>query len=173
MTVNDVRKPAWRAFEFLMTAGDERLPVTGFVSPADKNSTISVLAVRNTTTASATGSLGVNVYVANYHRLGDVNRYPHPIPDRVSVRGRVACACATVLLPALLSANLNGCGLDMPCALEGTSATRRRASVYSTQQGRSPTRRCAGRIAGTRTALVDAITSRRRRNPQQTALLPM
>ena len=63
MTMNDVRKPVWRAFEFLMSAGDERLPVAGFVSPVDGNSTVSVLAVRNSTTAQATGGLGVNVYV--------------------------------------------------------------------------------------------------------------
>ena len=73
MTNNDVRKPAWRAFEALKNAGDERLPVTGYVSPVDGNSTVSVLAVRNATTADAT-SLGVNVFIANYHRLGSVNQ---------------------------------------------------------------------------------------------------
>lgn len=73
MTVQGVRKPGWRAFELLHGAGDTRLPVGGFVSPADGDSTISVLATTGTST-STDGST-VQLYVANYHRLSSVTRF--------------------------------------------------------------------------------------------------
>ena len=85
MTVQGTRKPVWRAFELLMNAGTERLPVKGFVSPADGNSTVSVLATmggspahtrtRSPAQAQATAGLGLQLFVANWHRLGDVERF--------------------------------------------------------------------------------------------------
>jgi hypothetical protein len=73
MTVQGTRKPVWRAFEQLMKAGTRRVNVTGFVSPADGASTVSVLATRED--APAPGTVGLQLFVANYHRLGDVATY--------------------------------------------------------------------------------------------------
>jgi xylan 1,4-beta-xylosidase len=70
-TVHGTRKPAWRAFEMLMGAGDKRLPVSGFVSPADGNATVSVLATRS----AASEGLGLQLHVANFRRVGQVTHY--------------------------------------------------------------------------------------------------
>eukprot|EP00040_Diaphanoeca_grandis_P040322 m.261685 g.261685 ORF g.261685 m.261685 type:complete len:576 (-) comp42806_c0_seq1:143-1870(-) len=67
MTMHGVRKPTWRAFEMLMGAGAERVPVTGMVSPVDDNATVSVLATL--------GESDLQIFVANYHRLGAVEHY--------------------------------------------------------------------------------------------------
>ena len=74
MTVQGTRKPVWRAFEQLMAAGTRRVNVTGFISPADGASTVSVLATIDDTPAQ-TGAVGLQLFVANYHRLGDVATY--------------------------------------------------------------------------------------------------
>ena len=65
MTVQGVRKPVWRAFEALEGAGSTRYAVAG----VDPTSTISVLA-----TDGGGGALGVQAYVANWHRV-DAERF--------------------------------------------------------------------------------------------------
>ena len=69
MTMQGVRKPSWRAFEALAGAGDERLAVSGDVSPGNRSSSISVLA-----TSGGPGPLGVQAFVANWQHAG-VQRY--------------------------------------------------------------------------------------------------
>jgi hypothetical protein len=69
VTVQGTRKPVWRAFEMLANLSSYRLPVTGFVSPADGNSTISVLA---TTDAAIAATTGLTLLVSNYRRAGHV-----------------------------------------------------------------------------------------------------
>eukprot|EP00966_Prymnesium_polylepis_P209596 4855164-Prymnesium_polylepis.2 len=84
MTVHGTRKPVWRAFEMLAAIGEQRLPVTGFVSPADGNSTISVLATlgggglvesRRAAEPGSDAALGLTLLVSNYRRAGNVQRY--------------------------------------------------------------------------------------------------
>ena len=65
MTVQGVRKPVWRAFEALEGAGTKRYAVAG-VDPA---SSVSVFA-----TDGGGGALGVQAYVANWHRV-DAERF--------------------------------------------------------------------------------------------------
>jgi len=74
MTVHGVRKPVWRAFEMLAGAGNFRIPVSGFVSPADGNSDISVLATTNKD-LNLDSKVDLQLFVANYHRLGNPLRY--------------------------------------------------------------------------------------------------
>lgn len=148
MTVNDVRKPAWRAFEFLMNAGDERLPVSGFVSPVDENSTVSVLAIRNSSTAKGE-SLGVNIYVANYHRLGNVNR----------------CVQSCALLDSCFTFLL----VFIEAAIAVTRAIKTKASVFWTPQGHSQIHHCAAPIVERRTATAGAPISRKRSSCRQIA----
>ena len=73
MTVTGTCKPVWRAFELLMNAGKERLPVTGSeISPISTNATVSVLATKGGTGA---GPMGLQLFVANYRRLLSVDAY--------------------------------------------------------------------------------------------------
>lgn len=73
MTVTGTRKPVWRAFELLMDAGTERLEVTGRgFSPVATNSTVSVLATKG---GKGAGTMGLQLFVANYRRLLSVNSY--------------------------------------------------------------------------------------------------
>ena len=66
----------------LAGAGTQRFPVSGFVSPATSNSTISILA-----TDGGGGTAGLQLFVANWHRLGSVERFScnkalgHCVPD--------------------------------------------------------------------------------------------
>eukprot|EP00051_Salpingoeca_urceolata_P030108 m.8131 g.8131 ORF g.8131 m.8131 type:complete len:562 (+) comp3142_c0_seq2:333-2018(+) len=69
-TMHGVPKPAWRAFELLAHAGDTRLPVTGKVSPNNSSETVSVFATGNSTDAG-----DVQIFAANFLRLGLVSRY--------------------------------------------------------------------------------------------------
>jgi len=73
MTVHGVRKPSWHAFKLLHGAGNSRLPVSGFVSPADPTSTVSVLATSGG--PSVQDGVGTQIFVANYHRLSSVSRF--------------------------------------------------------------------------------------------------
>ena len=69
MTMQGTRKPSWRAFEALKGAGTQQVPVTGGVAPANPDSTVSVFA-----TDGGGGKLGIQAFVANWHRV-DAQRY--------------------------------------------------------------------------------------------------
>eukprot|EP00930_Biecheleria_cincta_P000834 TRINITY_DN102029_c0_g1_i1.p1 TRINITY_DN102029_c0_g1~~TRINITY_DN102029_c0_g1_i1.p1 ORF type:complete len:559 (-),score=74.99 TRINITY_DN102029_c0_g1_i1:216-1892(-) len=71
MTLQGIRKPVWRAFEMLAGAGDLRLPVAGGVSPADSDSSISVLATKKI----LGNHTNVQLFISNYPRAGEPTRY--------------------------------------------------------------------------------------------------
>lgn len=62
--VTGTRKPVWRAFELLAGAGTRRLAVSGGVSPAEPDATVSVLATVGG--AGAAGSWARPLLVSTY-----------------------------------------------------------------------------------------------------------
>jgi xylan 1,4-beta-xylosidase len=91
LTVNGVAKPAYRAFEMLNTAGDQRLPVNisgQEWSPSPDTTPITVFATTHSSGSTA-GAMGLQIFASNYWPETGATKDPRP-PNVTAVEVTVA-----------------------------------------------------------------------------------
>ena len=91
LTVNGVAKPAYRAFEMLATAGDQRLPVKvggQEWSPSPDTTPITVFATTHSS-GSAVGAKGLQLFASNFWPEHGATSDPRP-PNATTVEVAIA-----------------------------------------------------------------------------------